>query len=60
MTPIEDTCLIDSGVSKQMKGQNKTMSKLEENNSPTIGFEPEIQRHTTYCMDVSDSNDENY
>ena len=60
MTHIEDTCLIDSGVSKQMKGQNKTMSKLEEKNSPTTGFEPEIRRHTTYRTDVSDSNDEKY
>ena len=34
MTPIEDTLLIDSGASKHMTGQKKTMSKLEEENSP--------------------------
>ena len=34
MTPREDTWLIDSGASKNMTVQNKTLSKLEDNNSP--------------------------
>ena len=34
MTPREDTWLIDSGSSKHMAGQKKTLSKLEEKNSP--------------------------
>ena len=34
MTQGEDTCLIDSGASKHMTRQNKTLSKLEDNNSP--------------------------
>ena len=34
ITPGEDTWLIDSGASKHMMGQNKTLSKLEENISP--------------------------
>ena len=34
MTPREDTWLIDSGASKHMMGKKRTMSKLEENNSP--------------------------
>ena len=34
MTPGEDTWLIDSGASKHMTGQKKTLSKLEEKNSP--------------------------
>ena len=34
MTPGEDTWLIDSGASNHMMGQKKTLSKLEENNSP--------------------------
>ena len=34
MTPREDTWLIDSGASKHMTGQKKTLSKLEEKNSP--------------------------
>ena len=33
MTPREDKCLIDSGASKHMTGQNKTLPKLEEKNS---------------------------
>ena len=32
--PREDTWLIDSGVSKHMTGQKKTLSKLEEKRSP--------------------------
>ena len=34
VTPREDTWLIDSGASKHMTGQNKTLSKLEEKSSP--------------------------
>ena len=34
MTPGEDTWLIDSGASKHMTGQKKTLSKIEEKNSP--------------------------
>ena len=34
LTPGEDTWLIDSGASKHMTGQKKTMSKLEEKSSP--------------------------
>ena len=34
MTLGEDTWLIDSGASKHMMGQKKTLSKLEENKSP--------------------------
>ena len=34
ITPREDTWLIDSGASKHMTGQKKTLSRLEENNSP--------------------------
>ena len=34
MTPGEDTWLIDSGASKHITGQKKTLSKLEEKNSP--------------------------
>ena len=34
ITPREDTWLIDSGASKHMTGQNKTLSKLEEKSSP--------------------------
>ena len=34
VTPGEDTWLIDSGTSKDMKRQKKNLSKLEENNSP--------------------------
>ena len=34
MTPGEDTWLIDSGASKHMMGQKKTLSKLEEKSSP--------------------------
>ena len=32
--PGEDTWLIDSGASKHMTGQKKTLSKLEEKSSP--------------------------
>ena len=34
VTPGEDTWLIDSGASKHMTGQKKTLSKLEEKSSP--------------------------
>ena len=34
VTHGEDTWLIDSGASKHMTGQKKTLSKLEEKNSP--------------------------
>ena len=34
MTHGEDTCIIDSGASKHMMRQNKTLKKLEEKNSP--------------------------
>ena len=34
VTPGEDTWLIDSGASKHMTGQKKTLSKLEEKISP--------------------------
>ena len=34
VTPREDTWIIDSGASKHMTGQNKTLSKIEEKNSP--------------------------
>ena len=34
VTPGEDTWLIDSGASKHMMGQTKTMSKIEEKISP--------------------------
>ena len=34
MTPGEHTWIIGSGASKHMTGQKKTLSKLEENNSP--------------------------
>ena len=38
VTPGEDTWLIDSGASKHMTGQKKTLSKLEEKNSPSEGI----------------------
>ena len=34
VTPGEDTWLIDSGASKHMTRQKKTLSKLQENSSP--------------------------
>ena len=34
VTPREDNWLMDSGASKHMIGQKKTMSKLEEKSSP--------------------------
>ena len=34
VTPREDTWLIDSGASKHMIGKKKTMSNLEDKNSP--------------------------
>ena len=34
VTPGEDTWLIDSGASKHMTGKKKTLSRLEEKNSP--------------------------
>ena len=34
MSPEEDTWLIDSGASKHMTGQKKTLSRLEEKASP--------------------------
>ena len=34
VTPGEDTWIIDSGASKHMTGQRKTLLKLEEMNSP--------------------------
>ena len=34
MKPGEDTWLIDNGASKHMTGQKKTLSRLEEKNSP--------------------------
>ena len=34
----EDTWLIDSGASKHMTGQKKTLSKLEERSSPQESF----------------------
>ena len=33
VTPREDTRLIDSGISKNMKGKKQTLSRLEEKNS---------------------------
>ena len=38
VTPGEDTWLIDSGASKHMTGHKKTLSKLEEKNSPQKGL----------------------
>ena len=42
VTPREETWLIYSGASKHMTGQNKTLSKLEENNFPqkvSLGYD---------------------
>ena len=42
VTPGEDTWLIDSGASKHMTGQKKTLSKLEEKSSPqkvSLGYD---------------------
>ena len=48
--PGEDTWIIDSGASKHMIGQNKTLSRLEEKNSPKkVSLRDDYLSHERHC-----------
>ena len=53
--PGEDTWFIDSGASNHMTGQNKTLSRLEENNSPY-----KVSLGDDYQYPIKDIGEESY